>query len=435
MAINRNQLSPLTPVSIRQNVIPEVQAGQGFGLLSGITDPIGNGQWQYGADMQQPLPDPIGSGQWQYGQGVQPQQSAGYRGESPEMTAMYERWINGQKSPMDGFGNKMLGMLNNQEALAQLALGFNSMRLQPDQALAAQLGSEVKTAREQRKENATKNATIEALRQMGLEEGELKLLANNPELLKVAATAMYKQKHGLDTTAELTTFRAFAKYLKTPEDEEMAARIALGLSPRAAPSLSISPELLAQRALYERLGTKAGEARAEDVATTQKRIELKGQFDYLFGNLRQALGATSMTGPILGNLPSMTTADQIVDHAISMLQEPLKNVSRGKGEGTFTEGDAKVLLNMMPTRGMTTEAAARSLDALMQFINLKLQNPTLNLEEFFKNLPTTSSIAREASSGAVQSANPQVQSTPAPQSPKSSTSARQEADRILQGTR
>lgn len=114
-----------------------------------------------------------------------------------------------------------------------LALGFNSMRLNPDQGLAAALQNRIKTAQEIKVAEGSKNKTIAALRKMGMDQGELELLAENPELLKIAATAMYKQQMGVDATAEMQTFKFLTSGFAKDEVDE-ARRVKLGLKPRAS---------------------------------------------------------------------------------------------------------------------------------------------------------------------------------------------------------
>ena len=135
-------------------------------------------------------------------------------------------------------GGKMVGeaetpWYKDPNVYNSLALGFNTMRLNPDQGLAAALQNRIKTAQEIKVAEGSKNKTIAALRKMGMDQGELELLAENPELLKIAATAMYKKQMGIDATAEMQTF----DYLTSgfPKDEvEEARRIKLGLKPRAS---------------------------------------------------------------------------------------------------------------------------------------------------------------------------------------------------------
>ena len=124
-------------------------------------------------------------------------------------------------------------MMDDPAFMDRLALGFNTMRLNPDQALAASLSDRIKTAGEIGRTEKAKNKTLVALKNMGLDEGELNLLAENPELMKVALTAMYKARTGEDTTAEIKTMEWMTQGF--PEDQKLLARkMAVGIEPKAS---------------------------------------------------------------------------------------------------------------------------------------------------------------------------------------------------------
>ena len=124
-------------------------------------------------------------------------------------------------------------MMDDPAFMDRLALGFNTMRLNPDQQLASILGERIKKAGEIGREDKAKNKTLVALKNMGLDEAELNLLAENPELMKVAVSAMYKARTGEDTTAEIKTMEWMTRGL--PENEKLTARrMAVGLEPKAS---------------------------------------------------------------------------------------------------------------------------------------------------------------------------------------------------------
>lgn len=125
-------------------------------------------------------------------------------------------------------------MMDDPAFMDRLALGFNTMRLNPDQQLASILGERIKTAGEVGRAEKSKNRTLVALQNMGLDEGELKLLAENPELLKVAVSAMYKSRTGEDVTAEMRTWDSYMKALGDKGLQKDALLIKLGLKPRAS---------------------------------------------------------------------------------------------------------------------------------------------------------------------------------------------------------
>jgi len=67
-----------------------------------------------------------------------------------------------------------------------------------------------------------------------MDENELALLSENPELLKIAATAMYKKKTGTDATAEMQTWQSYMDKLGTDDQRNDALLVKLGLKERAS---------------------------------------------------------------------------------------------------------------------------------------------------------------------------------------------------------
>lgn len=75
------------------------------------------------------------------------------------------------------------------------------------------------------------------------------------------------------------------------------------------------------------------------------------------------------TGPVVGRLPAMTTDQQVAEGAVSAMAPVLKLIFRVAGEGTFTDKDQELLLNMVPTRKDTPEAIAekvKNIDAIVR---------------------------------------------------------------------
>lgn len=80
--------------------------------------------------------------------------------------------------------------------LAALAMAFNTMRLEPDQALAAAMGKRLETARATTKLKNQANATAKALRAMGTPEAvkAAEMIEANPLLAKEIYTGFAKQQ-------------------------------------------------------------------------------------------------------------------------------------------------------------------------------------------------------------------------------------------------
>jgi hypothetical protein len=308
-------------------------------------------------------------------------------------------------------------LMNDPAAIAQLGIGFNSMRLNPDAGLAQVLNDRVKSIGAERKQNRTTEQVSLQLKNMGMFE-EAGLIEANPELAVPIFTAMLKTKNGVEATAEMRTFAERTEGMSEKE-KLMAHRIALGLLPRAGQPTSVYFD----RSYSSGAGTAAAAAEGAANSTAMVNGPLRDQFEFGFSALEQALGGTGQTGKILGNIPGLTTGAQIADNAKALLLPIMKSVFRGAGEGVFTDKDQETLEAMLPTRSMTTEAASQALDSVKMLVSLKLQNPQFDI-----------SIYGRGMGGGLNRANPVVKSAnPASQPAPAATSVRKAADAILNG--
>lgn len=108
----------------------------------------------------------------------------------------------------------------------RLALGFNTMRLNPDQGLAAVLGERIKTAGETRRQNKTAQRVALELKNMGRFQ-EAALVEANPEIAKDMLAALIKQTDSATDT--IKTRQQMAKLLGVaPGTPEYNAIIAGG---------------------------------------------------------------------------------------------------------------------------------------------------------------------------------------------------------------
>lgn len=209
---------------------------------------------------------------------------------------------------------------------------------------------------------------------------------------------------GLDTaavTAEQQTFEALTAGL-SEEDKRKAERIKLGLDPRAG--LSARERIAQDERLTEKVAVSESdiEARKETkklsahlklkpeveaavvraVGQAKDDVKQAGEqrsnelafnvYETAVSNLADSLGATS-TGPVSGIMPALTANAQIADGAVAMMAPVLKQLFRGAGEGTFTDQDQKMLLAMVPDRGMHPEAAKSQLIAIDAIVRAKLK--------------------------------------------------------------
>lgn len=85
-------------------------------------------------------------------------------------------------------------MMNDPALMSRLALGFNTMRLNPDAQLAAVLGERIKTAGELAKANKTSEAVIVQLKNMGEMEAA-KIVEANPAVAKDVLQQIVQAKY------------------------------------------------------------------------------------------------------------------------------------------------------------------------------------------------------------------------------------------------
>ena len=91
--------------------------------------------------------------------------------------------------------------------------------------------------------------------------------------------------------------------------------------------------------------------------------------------LEEGLG-NSETGPLAGRIPAFTTEQQVADGAVAATAPILKQIFRAAGEGTFTDKDQELLLQMVPTRLDTPEARKAKIENLDRIIRAKLGQAT-----------------------------------------------------------
>lgn len=84
-------------------------------------------------------------------------------------------------------------------------------------------------------------------------------------------------------------------------------------------------------------------------------------------------GATS--GPIVGRLPAFTAEQQTAQGGVSAMAPVLKQIFRVAGEGTFTDKDQAMLLEMVPTRADREDARAAKIANIDRIVRAKLGIP------------------------------------------------------------
>lgn len=188
------------------------------------------------------------------------------------------------------------------------------------------------------------------------------------------------------------------------EDTRRAARIALGLDPRAVGSADMT--IAGTGATDEVAASNAVIAGAEEEAKTEARLstelELKpeveraveyarGQatavleragndrsnaralavYDAGIKSLAEKMGLTT-TGPAVGIFPAVTANAQAAEGAVAIMAPILKQLFRVSGEGVFTDRDQQLLLDMVPTRKDHPEARTAKLEMIDAVVRAKL---------------------------------------------------------------
>lgn len=130
-----------------------------------------------------------------------------------------------------------------------------------------------------------------------------------------------------------------------------------------------------QGAIERTRGTEQAKAEIERGAEQQKRQREQGQvfaqYQAAISGLRSGL-ANSATGPLAGRLPALTANQQIAEGSVAALAPVLKQLFRAAGEGTFTDRDQALLLEMVPTRTDLPAAREAKLQNIDNIVRAKL---------------------------------------------------------------
>jgi hypothetical protein len=272
-----------------------------------------------------------------------------------------------EKDP--SFRSTVQEFFGNRENMLRLALGFNTMRLTPDQGLAATIGDELKDIRAGKLVKARANRTLEALRQAGVPEKDLQVLAGDPELLREYAKKFFAK--GLESSpADIRTFEIMTQGL-TPKEIERARKVNLGLSPRAGSPLTLSLQDLFARSAAQAGGAQQGKSKEEMAAAQVKNDKTWNIWQTAISGLEESLGNTA-TGKIVGLLPAITSNQQIAQQSIAIMAPVLKNIFRESGEGVFTDKDQQILIDMIPDRTANPETIAYAIKMINDIVAAKL---------------------------------------------------------------
>lgn len=272
-----------------------------------------------------------------------------------------------EKDP--SFRSTVQEFFGNRENMLRLALGFNTMRLTPDAGLASVIGDELKDIRAGGLVKARANRTLEALRQAGVSEKDLQVLAGDPELLREYAKKFFAKD--LQTLpAEQQSFENLIAGM-SKSDQEKARRIKAGLDPRAGSQFALDLNEVFARAAAQAGGSQKGKSEEERKSLQIQNDKTWNIWQTAISGLEKSLGNTP-TGKIVGLLPAITSNQQIADQSIAIMAPVLKNIFRESGEGVFTDKDQEILLNMIPNRTANPETIAFAIKQINDIVAAKL---------------------------------------------------------------
>jgi hypothetical protein len=104
---------------------------------------------------------------------------------------------------------------------------------------------------------------------------------------------------------------------------------------------------------------------------SRKKAEALATYEAARSALLSGLENTS-TGPIVGRIPALTSAQQIAEGGVASMAPILKQLFRTAGEGTFTDRDQALLLDMVPKRTDHPEAREAKIAAIDAIVRAKL---------------------------------------------------------------
>lgn len=80
----------------------------------------------------------------------------------------------------------------------------------------------------------------------------------------------------------------------------------------------------------------------------------------------------SATGPVMGRIPALTSAQQTAQGGVAAMAPVLKQLFRVAGEGVFTDRDQALLMQMIPTRETLPEARTAQINNIDAIVKAKL---------------------------------------------------------------
>ena len=169
-----------------------------------------------------------------------------------------------------------------------------------------------------------------------------------------------------------------------------------GVTPTTQPLSTIEDE--SKAAGEKRRAQAEATAEVEEEKTRRQNELAYNAFQSAMQALEQAMEET-VTGPIAGRVPAFTAAQQTAEGAVAAMAPILKQLFRSAGEGTFTDRDQDLLLDMVPKRTDHPEARRAKIATIKQIVADKLGITTAGSQPAAQ--PTASRAAPASSLPAV----------------------------------
>lgn len=209
------------------------------------------------------------------------------------------------------------------------------------------------------------DARLEAKRQRALKQMKLEDILGNG----LGGVTLEQAQEGTKPLEAYSSYLRATKNNSKPAEDPMDAELRRELIQARIDSLrrgrSANPlDDQLKRARIAEIGNK----------TTQQNNKLDTTFD-LYEAAKEGLLSGlegSVTGPVMGRIPAVTSAQQTAEGGVSAMAPVLKQIFRVAGEGTFTDRDQALLLQMVPTRADTPEARNNKIRNIDNIVRAKL---------------------------------------------------------------
>ena len=96
--------------------------------------------------------------------------------------------------------------------------------------------------------------------------------------------------------------------------------------------------------------------------------------------------AANLTGSLQGNLPAASKNSRMFETTQKQMLPLLKDVFRKPGEGTFTEGDQRLLTELLPSRTMDAEEFNAAITRLDAVVAMKVSQADLTIAQVLEKL-------------------------------------------------